>query len=317
MAQFLRPASNVTQTTWTGGFAEIDEAVASDTDFSYGANNSSTATLEVLLSAGSAPSAGTCTVRWRHAKVSTGVLSGTGGTVNQTVGLYEGTTLIQSSTVTTGGTWTAASFTFSSASVTNWSNLRLRFTQTASGGGGNARGSAVSWAEVELPDPPPMDGSVLSGSTATGGLIGLLFTQGAVESISIALGKTDDNLYPQGKIFNAIATQGTWTPQPSNESLSQVVTEEVPDDLDYALSPDVLQGPGSITYDISEMTPGDSIINVRARAQGQAATLVAELLNFDTVVYTSSNLSLSNTAQTFTIQFNLSQTANRIRITVS
>jgi hypothetical protein len=154
MAQFLRPDSNITQTNWTNGFAEIDEATADDTDFSFGANNSSNARLEVGLSDPTgAPGSGTCTVRWRYAKVSSGTLSGTGGTVNQTCGLYEGSTLIASSTVTTGGSWTDGSFTLSSGDVSDWNNVSLRFTQTGSGGGGNARGSAVSWAEVEIPDP--------------------------------------------------------------------------------------------------------------------------------------------------------------------
>lgn len=152
MAFILRPDSNVTQTSWTNGYLEIDEATASDVDFAYGANNSSTATLEVgLQNPTGGGFAGTCTVRWRHAKVSTGVLSGTGGAVSQTCAVYQGTTLIASSTVTTGGTWTAASFTFDGTLVSDWTDIRLRFTQTASGAGGNARGSAVSWAELEVP----------------------------------------------------------------------------------------------------------------------------------------------------------------------
>ena len=36
MAQFLRPDSNVTQTDFTGGFAEIDDSVASDADTAFG-----------------------------------------------------------------------------------------------------------------------------------------------------------------------------------------------------------------------------------------------------------------------------------------
>ncbi len=157
MAQFLRPDSNVTQTSWTGGFEGIDEATASDADFSYGANNNANARLEVGTSnpVDTPDPAGTATVRWRYAKVSSGTLSGTGGTVNQTCGVYEGGTLIGSSTVTTGGSWTGASFTFSAGDITDWTDVRLRFTQTNSGGGGNARGSAVSWAEIEAPDAAP------------------------------------------------------------------------------------------------------------------------------------------------------------------
>lgn len=178
MAQFLRPDSNVTQTNWTNGFAEIDEATASDTDFSYGANNSSTARLEVGTSdpAATPDPTGTCTVRWRYAKVQSGTLSNTGGTVTQTCGVYEGATLITSSTVTTSGTWTGANFTFSAGSITDWTNVRLRFTQSGSGGGGNARGSAVSWAEIEAPDAAPviLDLDVTVGAFSLVGVDALL-----------------------------------------------------------------------------------------------------------------------------------------------
>ena len=152
MAVFLRPDANVTQTSFTGGFAEIDEATFSDADFAYGAGNTA-AVLEVHLSdPGGTPQSGTVTIRFRYAKVSGTTLSATGGTVTVTAGLYQGTTLIGSTTVTTGGTFTAGSFTVATSSVTNWNDLRLRFTQSLSGGGGNSRGAAISWAEVETPD---------------------------------------------------------------------------------------------------------------------------------------------------------------------
>jgi lambda family phage minor tail protein L len=152
VAQFLRPDSNITQTSWTGGFADIDETTASDADYCYGANNSNSATLTVGLSDPSPPASGTCTVRWRHAKVSSGTLSGTGGTVQQTCTVLQGATTIASSTVTVGGSWTDGSFTFNVSGISNWTDVRLQWTQTASGGGANARGSAVSWAEIETPD---------------------------------------------------------------------------------------------------------------------------------------------------------------------
>jgi hypothetical protein len=158
MAQFLRPDSNVTQTNWTNGFAEIDEATASDADFSYGGANSNSARLEVGTSdpADTPDPAGTATVRWRRAKVtSAGALSGTGGTVSQTCGVYQGATLIASSTITTTGAWVESTFTFGAGDISDWTDVRLRFTQTNSGGGGNARGSAVSWAEIEAPDAAP------------------------------------------------------------------------------------------------------------------------------------------------------------------
>jgi hypothetical protein len=158
MAQFLRPDSNVTQTNWTGGFAEIDEVTASDADFAYGANQSSAATLEVGTSdpSDTPDPAGTCTVRWRYARVNNGTVATAGTAVTQTCGVYQGATLIANSTVTTpNGGWAAASFTFSAGGITDWTNVRIRFNQSQSAGGGNARGSAVSWAEIEAPDAVP------------------------------------------------------------------------------------------------------------------------------------------------------------------
>jgi hypothetical protein len=203
MPQFLRPDSNVTQTSWTGGFADIDEATASDADFSYGINNSSTARLEVGTSnpADTPDPAGTATVRWRLAKVINGTLSGTGGTVNQTCGVYEGATLISSSTVTTTGAWVESTFTFSAGDITDWTDVRLRFTQTASGAGaGSARGSAVSWAEIEAPDAATailtLDctvGTFALGTTTTGLLLNRVLNNNvgsfAVTGSSIDLSK--------------------------------------------------------------------------------------------------------------------------------
>ena len=154
MAQFLRPDSNITQTLWTGGFADIDETTASDADYSYGAVDSSTATLVVGLSNPTPPADGTCTVRWRHAKIreKDAALSGTGGTVQQTCIIRQGSTSIASSTVAVTGVWTTSTFTFNVADISDWTDVRLQWTQTASGGGSNARASAVSWAEIETPD---------------------------------------------------------------------------------------------------------------------------------------------------------------------
>lgn len=154
MAQFLRPDSNITQTNFTGGFANIDETSANDADFAYGANNT-IAVLEVGLSNPSTPQAGTCTVRYRIAQTNNGVLDGTGNTLNITPEVYQATTLIQGGTAqTTSGTWTTYTFTFNTSAVSDWNNLRLRFTTTASGGSpANRRGGAISWAEIEIPDP--------------------------------------------------------------------------------------------------------------------------------------------------------------------
>lgn len=155
MAQFLRPDSNVTQTSFTNGFAQIDEEVASDADFAYGANNTA-AVLEVHVSNPPATpdAAGTSTVRYRIARTNAGTLSGTGNAVTVTPGVYQGATLIQAGTAQTAtGTWTTYTFTFTHGSITDWTNIRLRFTTSASGGtAANRRGGAISWAEIEAPD---------------------------------------------------------------------------------------------------------------------------------------------------------------------
>lgn len=170
MAQFLRPDGNVTQTSFTGGFAEIDESTASDADFAYGANNTA-AVLEVSLSnPADTPDTGTCTVRYRIAKTNAGTVSGTGNSVNITCEVYQGASQVAADTAkTTSGTWTDYSFTFSTGLVSDWTDLRLRFTTTNSGGSpANRRGGAVSWAEIEAPDAPAAVDGNATGSTLTG-----------------------------------------------------------------------------------------------------------------------------------------------------
>jgi hypothetical protein len=225
MAQFARPNSDVTVTNWTGTptnttgnrYTNIDEATPSDTDYCYGANNSSTATFEAGLSSLTDPEVHTGhIVRWRYAKTAAGSLSGTGGTVNQTVGLYQGTTLIASDTVTTGGSWTAGSFTLTegeAANISDYTNLRLRFTQSGSGGGGNARGSAVSWVELEVPDyeAPPSEGSGIVTGVATVTGVGNRDAKGsgAVSGIASASGVGAVESYGSGTVTGIASATGT------------------------------------------------------------------------------------------------------------
>jgi len=53
--------------------------------------------------------------------------------------------------------WADRSLAFTPAfisSITDYTDLRLRFTCTNSGGSpANRRGMAISWAEIEIPDP--------------------------------------------------------------------------------------------------------------------------------------------------------------------
>lgn len=154
MTQFIRPDSNITQTSYTGGFAEIDEVNPADADFAYGAVNSATPTLQVGLSnPGTTPGPITGTVRWRSARRNGNASLTAGNSFTATCTLLQGATTIASDSYTVGN-WSTREFTFTISSVTDFTDLRLRFTQTASGGSNNTQqsGLAVSWAEVELPD---------------------------------------------------------------------------------------------------------------------------------------------------------------------
>lgn len=170
MAQFGRPDSNVTQTSFTGGFAEIDEASPSDTDFAYGANNTA-AELEVGLADVTDPVSSSGHIfRYRIAKTNAGVVDGAGNAVTVTARLLQGTTEIAADTAKTAtGTWTGYAFTLSAAqadAITDYADLRLEFVTSASGGSPAARrGGAVSWAELEVPDAPVAGPE--GGSTAT------------------------------------------------------------------------------------------------------------------------------------------------------
>ncbi len=170
MSQFLRPDANVTQTNWSsGGYAEIDEAIAANSDYAYsstltGASN--TATLETSLTNPSGtPDSGTTTIRYRVAKINSfGALSGTGEAVFCNVSLYEGATLIDGDTQRTlTGAFVEYSYTPDTSTVSDWTNLRLRFLYSTDLTGA-ARGGAVSWAELEAPDPAGGGGGSSSGN---------------------------------------------------------------------------------------------------------------------------------------------------------
>jgi hypothetical protein len=150
---FLIPDSDISQTGFTGTFADIDETDPLDSDFIYGANNTA-ATIELgLRDPRFLPVNGTCTVKYRIARVNSGVLDGGGNAVTVTASVYQGASLIATGiTQTATGTWTQYSFTFDASTVSDWSDLRLRFVTSASGGTGQSRrGAAISWARMELP----------------------------------------------------------------------------------------------------------------------------------------------------------------------
>lgn len=161
MAQFLRPDSDITTTgfnTSTGAtfYTLLDEATRNDADYAYSTNNT-TATLEVGLSNPPAsPVAGTCTLRFTWVKTNNGSLDGAGSDPPFSINVYEGAVLIESvsnATLTYSGSWQQASFTFSTALVTDFTDLRVRYTVSATGGNpASRRGMGFSWVELEIPD---------------------------------------------------------------------------------------------------------------------------------------------------------------------
>lgn len=154
MAQFLRPDGDLTTTGMTGGYAVIDEVAASDADFAYGGDGGGNV-LEVSLSDPSAtPSAGTTTVRFRLAEIDGGSLGSGNGNANPiTIEVFEGATQRASTTRSPGGAWTTYNWTPDLSGVSDWNNLRLRFSDSSHGGNpNNRRAMGISWAEVETPD---------------------------------------------------------------------------------------------------------------------------------------------------------------------
>jgi hypothetical protein len=168
MAQNVYPTTEVTN-VWasgggSGGVGDIDEgATPNDSDWCNSKDNPDAGTdiFEVHLGDPSDPNDHTGHVmRWHHALIDGNVLAssdGTGCTLN--VYLYEGATLRASKTgISLAGVYsfTADSYTLSSgeaATISDYTDLRLRFTATGGGGSPtNRRGAGISWAELEVPD---------------------------------------------------------------------------------------------------------------------------------------------------------------------
>jgi hypothetical protein len=189
MAQFARPdgttsAANITGTPDdTNRHTNIDETTASDTDYVYGGNNL-TSRHEVTLSDVTDPGSSTGhTFRYRIARTNSGTVDGTGNSVDVTVALYQGPTLIATDTAKTAtGTWTTYSYTLTGTeadAITDYTALRLRMDTTSSGGSPSVRrGAAWSWAEFEIADPP-------AGITGSGGITipAVALSGSAIESI--------------------------------------------------------------------------------------------------------------------------------------
>ena len=164
MAQFLRPDGVIlTDPTITVVGAADESAAVNETSRNdsthYKSEDTVSGAVQLSLSSPtSTPASGTCTVRYTHTQVDGGVINSTGGTASTIdFQIVEGGSVIASSgeITTQEGSWGAGSFTFNTSVVTNWANIELHTAIAGSGGApANRRGAAVSWLEVEVPDPP-------------------------------------------------------------------------------------------------------------------------------------------------------------------
>lgn len=151
MAQFARPASDISTTGWlsTGAnfYSQIDEVTPDDADYVY-ANAASTGTLEVKLGSVSTPGSGSVTlvVRWCDGW-SGGLDPSWSGDCE--ISLVDNTTVLHTyyDTPPHQATYQDQYFDFTAYPPSAWNNLRIRFKK---GGGGN--GMYVSQAYLQVPD---------------------------------------------------------------------------------------------------------------------------------------------------------------------
>lgn len=237
MPQFLRPDSDVTTAGVTGGFADIDEAVRSDVDFAYGTSGS-TNTLEVGLSnpASGTLQAGTCTVRFTWVQANSGASPAAPATIGVGWGttecrLYQGATQVATSGAQTNtGAWQQGSFTFSQGSITDWSDLRLRFVFAGAGGGApaNRRSCATSWAEVEIPDvAPPSPGTAPAAAvSAIGAVASPAATGAAVAPAASASAAAGVGIGAVAPAASTSATAATATGSPTGAAVAPTGTSD-------------------------------------------------------------------------------------------
>jgi hypothetical protein len=120
----LRPYADIAANGWlpstgTDLYAMIDEVDAADADYDRSPENPSGQLMEVRLTAGLTPLAGTRTLRYR--------LQAINGPTHFAIDLVENTTVVQSWTHDLNVTDGAVTFTQTvTGSVTNYGNLRLR-----------------------------------------------------------------------------------------------------------------------------------------------------------------------------------------------
>ena len=150
MAQFARPASDITVGSWTTSplYASIDEASYDDGDYITSVKSATAETFEVKLSSVTDPQSGANhTIRIR-ASASLEL----GSTAD--VYLYQGATLI-ATRATINLTTSFAEYTYTLSekdadAITDYTDLRIRVTASVA----KNKYAYVSWAELEVPTAP-------------------------------------------------------------------------------------------------------------------------------------------------------------------
>lgn len=137
--QQLDPASTVTANSWTASSTTLHGDTSDGSDSTKISNGSTADNCELALDSGSDPTVHTGhTVSFRA-----NVTGGSGGPERFDVWLYEGTTLIATPfnniALTDDPSWTTHTYTLIAVGeadqITDYTDLRLRFTASALGGG--------------------------------------------------------------------------------------------------------------------------------------------------------------------------------------
>jgi len=193
-AQFARPSGdiNLSSPTWTDEslsttniYNSIDEteALLSDSDYVQSSANQVNYYEASLSSVTDPESSSDHVIRWRVQRTKTNK------SLTIVVRLFQGTTEIASQSLnnTQIDTFTTSTYTLSTTqadAITDYSNLRYRFDVIVNGGGGQQ--AQISWAELEVPNPPPATINI-SGTIYTGeGSSALDCTSSRTVALSVA-----------------------------------------------------------------------------------------------------------------------------------
>lgn len=161
MAQTMRPISQVTSqgTPSSNAHLNVDGATPPDAGDYWAGNDNEIDVLEVLLTdlSASVPDSGTCTVFVYQAQADGDSAPSSGGRAPRyDIEVYEGAIQRASRTgiLAAAGSFSLDSnLSFSSSVITDWSDVRIRFTSNGSGGSpAGRRGVAASFIGVSTPD---------------------------------------------------------------------------------------------------------------------------------------------------------------------